>query len=56
MVGVDPVIPPGLIVQFPDGSPLNTTLPVAVLHVGGVIVPTVGIAGVGGCGGITTFA
>ena len=35
-------------VQLPDaGSPLKATLPVAVAHVGCVIVPTVGAAGVG---------
>ena len=35
-------------VQLPDGNPLNTTLPVAVAHVGCVIVPTVGALGVAG--------
>ena len=40
---------PGLIVQLPAGSPVRTTLPVAVAHVGWVIVPTVGAAGVTGC-------
>jgi hypothetical protein len=43
-----PDIAPGLIVQFPDGKPLNTTLPVATVHVGWVIVPTTGAEGVGG--------
>ena len=47
---------PGLMVQFPDGKPLNTTLPVATAQVGWVIVPTVGAAGVAGCALITTFA
>ena len=28
-----------------DGNPLNTTLPVATEHVGWIIVPTVGAAG-----------
>ena len=42
-----PVMPPGLIVQFPAGSPLNTTLPVAAVQVGWVIVPTIGVAGNG---------
>ena len=41
---VDPVIPPGFNVQFPDGNPLKTTLPVAKAQVGCVIVPTVGAA------------
>ena len=41
---VEPVIPPGLIVQVPEGRPLSTTLPVARAHVGWVIVPTVGAA------------
>ena len=30
----DPTIPPGLIVQLPEGKPLNTTLPVANPQVG----------------------
>ena len=35
--------------QLPDaGKPLKATLPVAVLHVGCVIVPTVGAEGVAG--------
>jgi hypothetical protein len=38
------------------GKPLRITLPVDKLHVGGVIVPTTGGAGVGGCAGITTLA
>ena len=49
-----PVIvePPGLAVtvQVPlAGKPLKATLPVAVLHVGCVIVPTIGAVGVTGC-------
>jgi hypothetical protein len=52
-----PDIAPGLIVQVPiDGNPLNTTLPVDTEHVGCVIVPGAGAAGVAGCAGITTFA
>src|SRR5665647_1628569 len=39
---VDPIIPPGLIVQLPEGNPLNTTLPVANAQVGCVMVPTTG--------------
>ena len=45
------VAPPGLRVrvQLPEeGSPLSTTLPVATLHVGWVIVPTTGVPGVTG--------
>ena len=44
-----------MIVQFPDGRPLNTTLPVATVQVGCVIVPTPGANGVAGCGLITTL-
>ena len=40
-----PLIAPGLIVHVPVGSPLNTTLPVAVEQVGWVMVPVVGAAG-----------
>jgi hypothetical protein len=43
-----PVIPPGFIVQFPEGKPDKITLPVAVAHVGCVIVPTVGATEVTG--------
>ena len=43
---VDPAIPPGLIVQLPEGNPLRITLPVAVAQVGWVIVPTEGAEGV----------
>jgi len=49
VVAVEPAIAPGLIVQLPDGKPLNTTLPVAVVQVGWVIVPTTGADGVAGC-------
>jgi hypothetical protein len=43
-------------VQVPlDGSPLSTTLPVAIVHVGGVIAPANGAEGVAGWTGITTF-
>jgi len=38
-----------------DGRPLKTTLPVGIVHVGGVIIPTAGGAGNDGCGFITTF-
>ena len=44
-------------VQVPvDGKPLNTALPVAKVHVGGVIVPTTGAVGMVGCTGITAPA
>ena len=52
---VEPIIDPGFIVQFPDGNPLNTTLPAAA-HVGWVIKPTTGAIGVTGCALITTSA
>ena len=53
---VFPLIPPGLIVQFPEGNPLNTTDPVETAHVGCVIVPATGAVGVTGCILITTLA
>jgi hypothetical protein len=44
-------------VQVPlEGNPFNTTLPVATVHVGWVIVPTTGAGGEAGWAGITTFA
>jgi len=45
VVAVDPVIPPGLMVQFPAGNPLSATLPVATEQVGCVMVPTTGADG-----------
>ena len=48
LLAVEPVMAPGLIVQLPDGRPLNTTLPVAVAQVGCVLVPTVGALGAAG--------
>jgi hypothetical protein len=45
-----------VIVQAPSGNPSNTTLPVAVLHSEGVIVPTVGAAGIPACESIITLA
>jgi len=44
----EPGIAPGLMIQLPEGSPFNTTLPVADEHVGCVITPTIGAAGVTG--------
>jgi hypothetical protein len=41
-----PGIAPGLIVQLPAGKPLNITLPVANAHVGSLIVPSNGLAGI----------
>lgn len=52
------VIAPGkrIRVQVPvDGRPLSITLPVDTVHVGVVIVPTVGGEGITGCAGITTL-
>ena len=51
----DPVMFPGLIVQVPAGNPFRTTLPVATVQVGCVIVPMTGADGVTGCGLITAF-
>jgi hypothetical protein len=56
----DPVvlIVPGyrITVQVPDeGNPVNVTLPVDKVHVGGKIAPIKGAAGIGGCAFITTF-
>ena len=51
----EPAIVPGLIVQFPDGKPVNSTLPVATAQVGCIIVPVNGAEGVTGCEFITTF-
>jgi hypothetical protein len=56
VLAVFPVINPGLIVQFPDGNPFNTTLPVDTMQVGGVMAPTVGADGVAGCALMTTLA
>ena len=56
VVAVLPVIPPGFIVQLPAGNPFNTTDPVATVHVGWVMVPTVGAVGVTGGELITTSA
>jgi hypothetical protein len=41
------VTPPGVLVTFqvPVGNPLNTTLPVGMVHVGCVMVPTIGAEG-----------
>lgn len=35
-------------VQFPEGSPLNATLPVATEHVGWVVSPVTGAVGTAG--------
>ena len=53
------VVPPGVLVSVHvpvDGRPFNITLPVAPEHVGWVIVPIVGAAGVDGLVFITTLA
>jgi hypothetical protein len=52
------VVPPGVLVnvQVPvAGRPFKTALPVAIVQVGSVIVPTVGVVGVGGCTLMTTL-
>ena len=53
-----PVIPPGLMVQFPfKGRPFNTTLPVGTEHEEGcVIEPTMGAVGAEGATCIITSA
>jgi hypothetical protein len=51
-----PTIDPGLMVQFPKGKPLSSTLPVANEHVGCAIVPVIGAEGVRGCELITMLA
>jgi len=53
------VVPPGMrvSVHIPEtGKPDKTTLPVGTWHVGCVMVPTVGAAGVTGCGLIIALA
>ena len=53
------VDPPGFLVRVHVpivGKPLNTTLPVATLHVGWVIVPMIGADGAPGAALITTLA
>ena len=50
------VTPPGLLVSVQDpvaGNPFKITLPVAVVQVGWVMVPTTGANGVAGCALIT---
>jgi hypothetical protein len=53
------VVPPGMrvSVHVPEaGKPDKTTLPEDTWHVGCVIVPTVGVTGVTGCGLMTKIA
>ena len=53
------VTPPGVLVsvQLPEaGNPLNNTLPLETPHVGWVISPTIGAAGVAGAEFISTEA
>ena len=50
-----PAITPGLIIQFPAGKPLSTTLPVASAHVGCVMIPAAGATGVEGWAAINTL-
>ena len=51
------VTPPGYRerVQLPAGRFVNSTLPVASMQLGGVMVPTTGASGIEGCAFITTF-
>jgi hypothetical protein len=56
VVAPEPETLPGLIIQLPDGKPLSATLPVAVVQVGCVIVPTVGCTGVAGWAFTVTLA
>ena len=56
VVTVEPEIPPGFSVQFPDGNPLKVTLPVASIQVGCVIESIIGALGVVGCASITILA
>ena len=56
VLAVKPAMAPGLIVQFPDGNPFSTALPVATAQVGCVINPGTGAMGVTGCTLITTLA
>jgi hypothetical protein len=51
-----PEMAPGLIVQFPEGKPARSTLPVATSQVGCVIELMAGADGVTGWTLITTFA
>jgi hypothetical protein len=55
VLAVEPAIAPGLIIQFPAGKPLNTTLPVATVQVGCMMMPANGAVGVAGCGLIVTI-
>lgn len=48
MLNPAPEIAPGLMVQFPAGRPLNSTLPLANAHVGCIIEPASGAVGVKG--------
>ena len=53
------VVPPGDLVRVHvpvAGNPFRTTLPVATLQVGWVIVPRIGADGVAACVLITTLA
>ena len=45
VLAVLPVIPPGLIVQLPEGKPFRATLPVDNTQVGCVITPATGADG-----------
>ena len=51
-----PAIPPGLMVQFPEGKSVKIMLPVATEQFGCKTDPIVGAVGVTGWALITTFA
>ena len=55
VLAVDPAIDPGLIVQFPAGKPLSTTLPVPDKQVG-CVISAIGAPGVPKLAVITTLA
>jgi hypothetical protein len=55
VVGPLPAMAPGFIVHAPAGKPLKATLPVGMVQVGWVMVPTIGAVGVIGCVLITMF-
>jgi len=52
----EPDIDPGLMIQLPEGNPFNTTLPVATVQDGCVMVPIVGVVGVDGCALMITLS
>ena len=55
VLAVLPASATGLMVQFPVGNPVISTLPVAVAQEGCVIAPGIGAEGVNGCVLMTIF-